>query len=137
MVSLRRSLHSPAGLTLTLALMLPAFAAPPPRPVAPTGPGDRYGDPLPAAAIARLGTLRWRQSSGVGSVALSPDGKRIASVGAWNVSVWDTQTGRELLRLKDQWSERIVSFSPDGRTLLATDSQGSIRHWDVETEKLL
>src|SRR5262245_58023038 len=44
---------------------------------------DRYGDPLPEGAIARLGTIRLRQpdSEIITSVTFSPDGKVVASAG--------------------------------------------------------
>lgn len=50
-------------------------AAPPagPRP-------DRYGDPLPAGAIARLGSTRFRFPSSILILATMPDGQRAATV---------------------------------------------------------
>ena len=134
MLSLR---SYPFSLACLLLALEPTLLAAPPSAVVSTQRGDRYGDPVPAAAIARLGSVRFRQSSEVGSVALSPDGKRIASVGAWNLSVWDVETGRELLRLKERPIPRLVSFSADGHSLLTVDELGTIRHLDSQTGKLL
>jgi WD40 repeat protein len=60
---------------------------------------DRHGDPLPAGASARLGSIRLRPGGGVKYIAFSPDGRRLAS---WKedqfgtaLSIWDTLTGKE------------------------------------------
>jgi WD40 repeat protein len=63
---------------------------------------------------------------GVHGVALSPDGKRLASASwVWNASegrpgikVWDAFTGEERFTLKGHtgWV-RSVAFSPDGKRL--------------------
>src|SRR4051794_28873351 len=76
---------------LTLCLLFVAAAAAPehpplalanqPRKVAPGDRTDRYGDPLPDGAVARLGTERLRPADGYGSFAFSPDGRRLASLG--------------------------------------------------------
>src|SRR5262249_37422060 len=39
---------------------------------------DRFGDPLPEDALARFGTVRWRQGSIVTAIQFSPDDKTMA-----------------------------------------------------------
>jgi WD40 repeat protein len=64
--------------------------------------------------------------------ALSPDGKRLA--GQPNkgfVSVWDTDTGRELLSLAVEAPLGALAFSPDSKTIADGDREGRVRLWDV------
>src|SRR5260370_662289 len=42
---------------------------------------DEHGDPLPAGAVARLGTTRWRHDRAVGFATFVPDGKSVVTVG--------------------------------------------------------
>lgn len=60
---------------------------------------DAYGDPLPAGAEVRLGTLRGRQPGAFGRVTFSPDGKLLASWGhGGTVQVMDVASGKTLLQ---------------------------------------
>src|SRR4051812_24169913 len=66
---------------------------PPPPPRPPRAPGrDLHGDPLPAGAVARLGTVRLRHGEHAERVVLSGDGGRVASAGRTALRFWDVPT---------------------------------------------
>jgi WD40 repeat protein len=115
----------------------------PPEPVrtadaAPLQRLDRYGDALPDHAIARLGTKRFVHSFLTDSVVWSPDGKVLATTGGNSTGrqlvLWDAASGRELHDLPAEEDVMAAAFSPDGRTLAATDPRGAVL-WDVVTGK--
>jgi WD40 repeat protein len=75
----------------------------------------------------------------VRSVALSPDGKTLASGSSdKTVRLWDIRTGKCLKILQGHiyWI-RSVAFSPDGRTVASGSGDGAIKHWDVKTGECL
>ena len=57
-------------------------------------------DPLPAGAVARLGTTRFRHGGPIDAVAYHPDGKIIAAASAIDLILWDAETGKALHRLE-------------------------------------
>src|SRR5262245_31658506 len=79
-------------------LALPALAAP--APGDPPGEAvrtDAHGDPLPAGAVARLGSLKFVNPSGT----FATDGRTLALPGADGVvRLVDAATGRERLRIR-------------------------------------
>jgi RNA polymerase sigma factor (sigma-70 family) len=91
-------------------------SAPAPQPKRPQV--DAAGDPLPAGAVRRLGTTRFRHNGEIESFCYSPSGERLAIVSHEALSLWDAQTGK-VLRSRDADRERFqaVAYSPDGKLL--------------------
>ncbi len=89
---------------------------------------DRYGDPLPDEAIARLGTTRFRHGGAIGSLAFTPDGKTLVSCGVWDgIRIWDVASGRQIRRLTHQTSgNRPLTLSPDGKWLAILAGRTSV-----------
>ena len=91
---------------------------------------DRYGDPLPKRAVARLGTVRLRHPGTTYCVAFSPNGKVLVSGDRSFIRFWNGSTGK-LLR-EFPVGAYAVAFSPDGKTLASAGgaSGGPVRLWD-------
>jgi WD40 repeat protein len=96
----------------------------PQKPVSPAlGRLDRYGDPLPPGAVARLGTVRFRTPDEAEALALAPDGKTIAVSSRGGLFLFATDGGKRIKRLADymfagRW-QSTLAFSPDGKRLAA------------------
>jgi WD40 repeat protein len=106
-------------------------AAPPPIRL------DLHGDPLPAGAISRLGSMRLRHlCMVVGILAISPDDSKVASVGkfgARRIRVWDRATGRLLHEFEPGgFRHQSLRFSPDSKKLLSCGSD-QVWIWDLTT----
>jgi WD40 repeat protein/DNA-directed RNA polymerase specialized sigma24 family protein len=158
---------SVAAVGIGICLSTPVAADPPgqagrsdtpPAVERPGPPLDRYGDPLPAGALARLGTVRFRHGGQVHSVAFSPDGKIIASGGFGRIMLWEAETGKPLGPLVRKLhppgapgkppEPRVehghtfgLAFTSDGKQLISVGSPtvdrrtGNYVFWDVEGRK--
>jgi len=67
--------------------------------------------------------------------ALSPDGRRIASLsGTDTVQLWDALTGRKLNAYQSPGeSLNVVAWSPDNRTIATGSTDGTVRVWNADT----
>jgi WD40 repeat protein len=121
---------SRTGLLLWLLLLGPAL----PAPAAPLPADD--SDPLPAGALARLGSGRFRHSYPLSAAALSADGKVLATAGQASdrLQLWDVATGKPLrhIKLANNRQAFQLLFSRDGKTLATVGFEG-IHLWDAES----
>jgi RNA polymerase sigma factor (sigma-70 family) len=84
--------------------------ADPPKPaekaeaVVPQPPTDRLGDPLPAGAVARLGTRRLFGPREPRWAAYSHDGSKLAARSYYGITVCDAATGRLLVERNNYWT---------------------------------
>jgi RNA polymerase sigma factor (sigma-70 family) len=95
---------------------------------------DRHGDPLPAGALARLGTVRFRHGYGITGAALSADGKTVFTSDHHSVHVWDAVTGKSKAQFfQDNYYHRGMALSPDGRTLAVVPGDLTVQLCDPNT----
>src|SRR5262245_44745754 len=103
---------------LGLALLLPAQ----PEKAAPARP-DAHGDPLPAGAVVRLGTLRLRPGKSFASLTFLSGGRELVSIAHADnpshseIRYWQTATGKELRRGDGPRWPLSLALSPDGKVL--------------------
>jgi WD40 repeat protein len=95
-----------------------------PAPV-PAGPPkfDRHGDPLPAGAVARYGTVRLRHGPEPIGLGFSPDGKVLGSISTTDdgIRLWEPDTGKEVHRLNTPVT--LAAFARDGSILVVDENR--------------
>jgi WD40 repeat protein len=91
---------------------------------------------LPREVVAVFGTRRWHHWGRLKCMALSPDGRTLASGGTDQViRLWDvTREGpvpRDRVLVGHRDNVESLAFSPDGKTLASASEDTTIRLWDV------
>lgn len=88
---------------------------------------DLQGDPIPADARMRLGSIRFREPNFISAASLSPDGKTLAvSANSQSVRFIDVATGKEIRRLNVQEyiQTNQIFFTPDGKQIVTSGYNG-------------
>jgi WD40 repeat protein len=68
------------------------------------------------------------------SVAISPDGRRIAAGSNNAVILWNADTGQQLRTLPSTLNlVEAVSFSPDGKTVIDGGNDTTIEIWNADS----
>ncbi len=90
--------------------------------------------------LSLLGNFSFLSIEGaIKSVAISPDGKTLASgSGDKTIKIWNLTTGQVIRTLKGH-SESVysVAISPDGKTLASGSSDTTITIWNITTGQLI
>jgi WD40 repeat protein len=94
---------------------------------------DIQGDPLPPGALARLGTLRLRDTSQIMALALTPQGDCVFTGSKSGAAIkWEIPSGRKVLELERQTAAILtMAVSPDGSTLVTGGLDNTVRLWDA------
>lgn len=99
---------------------------------------DALGDPLPPAALARLGSQRFVHGPGLHFVTFAKDDRTLFSVGTSSVRCWETATGKEHGAFEFAADEHAAALavSADARFVACSaDAHVTIR--DLHTGKAL
>jgi RNA polymerase sigma factor (sigma-70 family) len=94
-------------------------------------------EPLPAGAVARLGTLRFRHGDPIRRIAIGTDGTSILSAAGKAVYVWDLAIGKERRRFEHQTLVTSFVCSSDGKVLASVCQDETIHLWDVDSGREL
>ncbi len=91
----------------------------------------------PKELVAILGSHRLRHQAGVVRVALSPDGKTLATATVTgDIVLFDAATGKELKRLGNHGGDVLsLAFDEDGQLLASAGLDGTAKMWNLRSGK--
>ncbi len=96
-----------------------------------------YAQEIPIPLLRTLNTGH----DGVSSIAFSPDGNNLASVGYGpSITLWHVQTGRILKTIRSHYEYTgftSLAFHPNGRMITTGGCDGLIALWDFETGRII
>jgi WD40 repeat protein len=98
-------------------------------------PANPEGEPLPAGAVARLGTLRFRHGDMVSSMAFTPDGRSLITISPGRptgVRVFDAADGKAQRQFKGRIYQSFA-VSADSRTMALATWEGLAQLLDMAT----
>ncbi|RKU30871.1 hypothetical protein C6497_04130 [Candidatus Poribacteria bacterium] len=78
----------------------------------------------------------------INALAFSPDGKILATGGFSNpiIQLWELDTGKKLnnFRFKSETGSVVgLAFTEDGNKLIIFDKFGELRHWQIQTNRIV
>ena len=95
---------------------------------------DQYGDPLPEGAIARLGSVQFRQPR-CSCIAFAPNGEQIASAGSRSTRLWNVSTAKRVREIPH--GAVAIDFGPGSSRIALGSSDGVVRLWHLAENKEL